>query len=161
MYFYTVEKVTFSEIGIDSLLVYILSSFDGDEKLCSKYHINNSEYYELCASDTYSRIIELSKERVGKLSIFGIKKSDSKIGFVVILKELNTVYSFGLNIKHRTQEIKKELLDFISSFLNGKVKVFLYKKNIPAILFLLKNNYKTTNELVDDNHPVLQLELCQ
>jgi hypothetical protein len=153
--------VTFSEIGIDSLLVYILNSFNGDEKLCSKYHINNSEYYELCASDTYDRIIELSKEKVGKLSIFGIKKANTKIGFIVLLKDLSIMYSFGLHIQSRTEEIKKQLLDFISSFLNGNVKVFLYKKNIPAILFLLKNNYKTTKELVENNQPVLQLELCQ
>lgn len=149
-------------IGIDSLLLFICNAFKGDEKLCNKFHINSPTYYEDAALDSYNRILELVKENTyGETGVFGIKKDDVRIGFIIAVKGANLLYSFGINISYRTPEIKKEFINFVKDYLGTKIKVFLYRKNTKAIQFLLNNNFKEVGQLQDNNEPVIQFELCQ
>lgn len=151
--------VTITKVGKDTLIPYIHASFHGDELLCSIYHINPGNT-DQCAIHTYNRILQLHEEKVASdMEEFGISEGDTKIGYIVLSRNLNLLYSFGINKHFRNEEIKKIFLNFVRSYIGGPVQVFIYQKNIPAVRFLCNNGWKIKSEIVDDGEIALDLQL--
>ncbi len=153
--------LTFKEIGIDSLLIYIQKAFEGDEKLRTTYHIQFYDSITDSAVHTYNRILELEHMSELPVNYYGVESEGEKVGYLVVIMLANVLYSFGLNIKHRNVTNKINFLNFVNNLTKGNTTVYLYEKNIRAIEFLKRNNFTEVDKVMDGNNHVTKLISCQ
>jgi hypothetical protein len=134
---------TYSE---KSLYEAILIAFVDDELLMSKYHIFSGTLIE-CANDTYLKIMDANDKY--PLEWYVICDGIEPIGYCVTSKTYSFLYSFGINISHRTSDNMEEWFDKVKSLFVGSFTCGLWAKNERAIDFLLKNgmNIYDKNEL--------------
>jgi hypothetical protein len=136
---------TYSE---KSLYEAILIAFVDDELLMSKYHIFSGTLIE-CANDTYLKIMDANDRY--PLEWYIICDGVDPIGYCVTSKTYSFLYSFGMNITHRTSDNMEEWFDKVRSLFNGSFTCGLWAKNERAIDFLLKNGMniydKTDSEI--------------
>ena len=152
----------FKEIGIDSLLVYISKAFQGDEKLRTTYHIKFFNHINDSAIDSYNRILELEHTSELPINYYGIESDGEKIGFIVVIGIANVLYSFGINIQHRSDINKVNFINFVNNLTKGNTTVYLYEKNTRAIEFLKRNNFTEVGKVMDGTNHVIQLKAqCQ
>ena len=127
----------------DDILLYeaITISFQDDEELLNEYHIVTTKILKDCTMDTYSKIIEATD--MLSLKWFLLKNNnDEIIGFCVLSKINNYLYSFAVNKKYRKAEILSVWFSAIASLLQERFICGLWAKNKRAIDFLCKNGMK-------------------
>lgn len=113
-------------------------SFYQDEELVSKYHIVEDGSYEDCVNDTFNKIIEASKDL--PLQWYLLRSDDREvIGFCVLSKAYNFLYSFGINKRHRTSYNLTTWFVGVAELLQNNFVCGLWAKNKRAIDFLCKN----------------------
>ena len=97
----------------DDILLYeaITISFQDDEELLNEYHIVTTKILKDCTMDTYSKIIEATD--MLSLKWFLLKNNnDEIIGFCVLSKINNYLYSFAVNKKYRKVDSPTDILSF-------------------------------------------------
>lgn len=155
--------ITITAIGIDSLLIYINKAFEGDDILCSRYHINPGSFHD-CAADTYNRIIETANA-FPESQIYGIKTQlvgeTHKIGFIVLIPSANVLYSFGINKTFRNDAIKSEFINFVNRSLENRTIIYLHQRNERAIRYFERNKFKIQGTLIEKEGLIIKLERCQ
>ena len=133
--------------------IYI--SFFDDTKLVSDYHVINDDL-EDCVRDTYQKIVEESNRIT--LDWFNVYDDlDKVIGFLVVSKAYNVLYSFGLNI-HSRQDYKEKFFNEICKMFGGWFSCALWNKNKRAIRFLERMGM-SSEEQIDNNITILKI--CQ
>lgn len=154
-----------TNLNLGDLSEYIDIAFEGDGKLMQEYHIKPSSDHKECALDTFKRIKEFVKECKSAVDIYLITEGNNdivgkKTGFLVLNKESNIIYSFGINIKDRSTENKEALMSFIEKQLCTSPSIYLYDKNTRAVNFFKNKGYKEITTLMEGSHKILRLQ-CQ
>lgn len=134
--------VTLIEIDKDVLRPCVVSAFDGDAELLSRYHIIQGTLNE-CVSDTLDRIEQVSK--TNKLKYFSVTMESAVIGFTVIGDAF--LLSFGIKERYRVRAVVMEWWKLVCEELDNEFVTWIFKKNTRAISFLLKNGM----EIVDND----------
>lgn len=127
-------------------------AFEDDDKLIKDYHIVGKTH-EDCVNDTYNRIIEESK--LSELYWFIVCDAQGfTIGFLVVSLQYQILYSFGLNIKNRSQ-YSDIFFNKVSELMHNCFGCGLYNKNERGIKFLLRNGMEVV--LRDEEKTILKL----
>ncbi len=134
------------EINNESLLYKgIAVSFLHDEELISKYHIIEESDYQTCVNDTFEKIIETTREL--PLEWFLVRNDNREIiGYCVLSKAYNYLYSFGINKNYRKGNVLSAWFIGISEILQNHFICGLWAKNKRAVDFLVKNGMKIFEE---------------
>ncbi len=127
-------------------------AFEDDDKLIKDYHIVGKTY-EDCVNDTYNRILQESK--LSELYWYVVcNEHDYIIGFLVVSLQYKILYSFGLNIKNRSQ-YSDIFFNKVSELMHNCFGCGLYNKNERGIKFLLRNGMEIV--LQDEEKTILKL----
>ena len=134
------------EIDNESLLYKGIGvSFMHDAELISKYHVLENSSFDDCVNDTFYKIIETSKEL--PLDWFLVRNDDREIiGYCVLSRAYNYLYSFGVNIKYRKGDVLSAWFLGISEILQNHFVCGLWAKNKRAVEFLVRNGMKIFEE---------------
>lgn len=126
----------------------IVNTFSNDRDLFKSYHFINNDKKQAIA-DTCNKIFDALDNYNGKF--YEIIVNNVSIGYISVIKSSYVLYSFGLNSRYRNKTNKALLLSFANQLLGDKYSVFLYKKNIRAVKFLVKNGFEITQEIISDD----------
>lgn len=111
----------------------ITKAFSSDKKLIEKYHIRGESLND-CINDTYNKILDESQNTT--LDWFGVFDDEEEvIGYVVISRPYDVLYSFGLNINYR-ENYSDMFFDDIVQLFDGNFRCGLWNKNTRAIEYL-------------------------
>jgi hypothetical protein len=124
----------------------ILVAFLDDTLLLNKYHVNKGSLVE-CVNDTYLKIIDADEEY--PLEWYTIHDGTETIGYCITSKTYSFLYSFGININHRTKDNMIDWFENIKGLFIGSFTCGLWAKNDRAIDYLVRNgmNVYDRNEL--------------
>ncbi len=128
-------------------------AFNGDDELVNTYHIVNDSYYE-CVVDTYAKIKEAESEI--PIDSYKVIVDGVIIGYICICKEIELLYSFGINMLYRTQAIFSLWFKKVKKLV-GNFACCLWNKNTRAIQFLEKMGMIIAD--VKEEYTILRL--CQ
>jgi hypothetical protein len=130
----------------------ITKAFSSDKKLIEKYHIKGESLND-CVIDTFSKILGESQNTT--LDWYGVyDDEEGQIGFVVISKAYDVLYSFGLNINYR-EDYSSLFFDEISNLFDGCFRCGLWNKNTRAIEFLERHGMDKIS--VDSEKTILEI----
>lgn len=133
----------------------IYVAFFDDKKLISDYHIVGDSLDD-CVRDTHKKIVDESNRTT--LDWFNVYDDyDKLIGFLVVSKAYNVLYSFGLNI-HSRETYKEKFFNEICNMFGGWFSCALWKRNKRAIRFL-ENMGMVEHKQMDNNITILKI--CQ
>ena len=107
-------------------------SYEGDKALLQKYHVAPNMTLKQCVMETMKMIFATSKHY--QLSYYKVLNEKKCIGYIVVFDEF--LYSFGLNIKSRTKEIKEAFWQEIKELLGDRFAASLYDNNFRACKYL-------------------------
>jgi hypothetical protein len=139
---------------VDELEKCIEIAFKDDQKLIDSYHILGNGNLGDCVRDTKIKIVEESY----RTAFDWYKVLDDYndiIGFIVISKIYNLLYSFGLNINSR-EIYKVRFFDELKKTFGGSFTCGLWKKNQRGLRFLEKMGMT----LVMEDEKIKILTLC-
>jgi hypothetical protein len=126
------------------LLEAISIGFFEDQELFDKYHcLTNGSYYE-CVNDTYKKVLDASVQY--PLEWYEVIEGGKKIGFTIICKAYNFLYSFAINKFNRTSQILINWFNTTKSLLGEYFNCSLWSKNQRAINFLLRCDMKILSQ---------------
>lgn len=122
---------------VDAELLYeaIYISFCNDEELVNKYHVVNTGFID-CVESTYNMILETSFKYPCEWYV--VVEGKKVIGFTVVSKAYNFLYSFAINKDYRNQERNTEWFKHIGTLLGNNFTCGLWALNTRAVNFLLK-----------------------
>lgn len=130
----------------------ILKAFSGDKKLIEKYHIRGDSLND-CVVDTFNKILDESQNTT--LDWYGVyDDEEGEIGFVVISKAFDVLYSFGLNINYR-ENYSSLFFDDISKLFDDCFRCGLWSKNTRAIEYLERHGMEVIS--LDTEKTILEL----
>ena len=124
----------------------ILVAFLDDTLLINKYHVNIGSLVE-CVNDTYRKIMDA--DNIYPLEWYVVHDGIETIGYCITSKTYSFLYSFGINIKHRTSENMINWFENVKGLFIGSFTCGLWAKNDRAIDYLVRNgmNVYDRNEL--------------
>lgn len=137
----------------DKILNAIEIGFQNDMDLFQKYHYLNTQDEKTCSFHTFKSVIEFCDTYAGEF--FEVLIEDIVIGFTVISKPYNILYSFAINIEHRNIDNLATWFEMVSFLLQENFTCLLYAKNERAIEFLVKNGmyiFQKDEDLVSLNY---------
>jgi len=121
----------------DKIFHAIEIGFHNDMDLFEKYHYLNTQDAKTCSLHTFNSILEFCDTYAGEF--YEVLQGDIVIGFTVISKPYNILYSFGINIEYRNIDNLATWFELVSFLLQENFTCLLYAKNKRAIEFLVKN----------------------
>lgn len=129
---------------------FIEAAFKYDKDLCVKYHAVGGDMDE-CVTDTYKRILEACNNKVFTCHkmMFGEDNLSNMIGFCVLAKPENSLpilYSYGINILYRNEQVKIEWLRWVEKELGSIYCVPINAKNKRAIGFFEKHGFEVKDQ---------------
>ena len=118
----------------------IRKTFEADDDLFSDFHIVENDKEKAIKDTIEKNIISLS---LSPAAVFYVLKNQNNevIGFINIIPDSSMLYSFGLELKERTDENKKKLVNIIESLLPNGIICGLNGRNKRAIRFFEKNGF--------------------
>ncbi len=129
--------MTFEKIDSKNYLYEaILIAFLDDNLLLDKYHVHSGTLVE-CVNDTYLKIMDA--DNMYPLEWYIIHDGLETIGYCVTSKTYSFLYSFGINVKHRTSENMVEWFENVKGLFVGSFTCGLWAKNDRAIDYLVRN----------------------
>ena len=137
-------RIEFIEISEQDLPSIIRLSYEGDEDLLNKYHVDKFTLEQ--AVECELGIIKKDTE-VMNLTYYKVVFDKIDIGYLVSSGDL--ILSFCINIKFRTKVILKEWWDMMVSFFGDKIKFGVLSNNQRAIQFFKKRGMKIAWENSD------------
>jgi hypothetical protein len=97
------EKVTDST----EIKEVIRQTFTGDDELFEKYALINGDE-DAAINDNCYKVLSLIDNN--EADFYKLIKSNQLVGYISVAPKLSTVHSFGLNIKHRNEQNKIEII---------------------------------------------------
>lgn len=162
-------QVILTPIKESDLQLLIFNSFVDDFTLKNVYHRIAPASLEDIVVDTYNVIKgEAVKADLAYFRVAIVCGNDIEpIGFTVIANnrqnDHNVLYSFGIYPKYRLKPILKSWLSIVEKYAGFPFYVGLYKRNIRAINFFKRNDFKIDGE--GENYvsmlPSKSLNICQ
>lgn len=140
-------KLDISKISFYQLPEAVQASYEGDKDLLNKYHVAKWDTVKGAVTSTMVMIHACSK--VKDLSYYKVTHQKKCIGYIVTFD--NFLYSFGLSIKSRTEEIKEAFWSAIKKLLGNQFGCSLYNNNVRAIKFLEKQGMEI-GSVDEENH---------
>jgi hypothetical protein len=136
--------VEFKEISESELKHFIECGYRDDKDLFSTYNIIQGSF-DVCVNEQL-KIIR-TQAKFDDLSYYSLHNEKEPIGYTVVGK--NYLFSFAINIFHRSKETVLEWWDKVKEMFNNHFGLFLYKKNERAIKFFLRNGMVVSNDCGD------------
>lgn len=129
--------------------------FSDDARLFEFYHDIAEPTLDNCIEHTFGEIRELIRVSEG-VTLYKVSMRGNDIGYTVIIKNArNVLYSFAINGKFRSMEIKLWWLNAIDKKFRQPYFVKLENKNARAIGFFRKSGFEVMPKLSDDKHTTL------
>ncbi len=134
--------VVLSKIKFNKIRDFIDLAYEGDSELIKNYpeYIDKDINVEMTHDDAVNiqmvMIKNAENELPGELNYYKALLNDMPIGYVVTFKDV--LYSFAINKMYRKPDILKSFFESICKVLPQKFGCVLYKKNTPAINYLIK-----------------------
>jgi len=136
------NTIKLEKISIFELPLLVRISYDGDEDLLNKYHIEKFSLED--AVESTMGMIKETGDTI-EMSYFKVVLGDEPIGYLAIFQ--NFLYSFGINIKYRTKEVILQYWELIKEVLNDGFITMLYPNNDRAINFLKKQGMSEVEDI--------------
>jgi hypothetical protein len=114
----------------------IYVAFFGDNDLINRYHVVGGNLDD-CVKDTFNKCIEAS--RLVPLEFFEVYIDEIKVGYTVMSRTYNNLYSFAINVQYRGNLALSEWFGIVTKLLNSEFTCALWTKNDRAIEFLKKH----------------------
>lgn len=149
-----------TEITLEELRPYIAIAFNGDNELLNNLHISPGDLYH-CIDHTLSFIKQNADHYKEDIKFYVVKNwYGAPIGYTVVIMndpKPNELYSFGINIQHRTRENLQEWLSSVEKVLGKPYYIVLWSKNERAIKFFEKNDFlvQRSSKLLNDETKTL------
>ncbi len=140
--------IRIDKISKPKLLELIHNSYEGDNELFEKYHVEKGNA-ETLTLKTMS-MIEDAAEKMS-LTYYKVLFNKKPIGYFVIADKMGLLYSFAINKKYRTKEVLINWFKSVKEVLGKAFTTVLYSNNTRAIDFLVKNGMevnRTDGDLV-------------
>ena len=118
------------------LLEGIAIGFFDDTDLIEKYHNKGISYYD-SVNDTLGNILECSV--LYSMQWYEIWVGEAKVGYTVLSRPYNFLYSFAINKSYRIPYLLSEWFEEVSVLLQNNFVCTLWSKNKRAIDFLITN----------------------
>lgn len=151
-------------IGRRDILEPLVSlAFAGDEKLLSEYHIAPGDLAH-CVDNTLGLICMNAWFYKGDMEWYSVNHAGGVIGYTIIIrneKTPNELYSFGINIKSRTEEVRKKWLEQLGKLLEIPYYIVLWSKNTRAINFFERNGFSVLRNSKYLNDETKTLIVCR
>ena len=125
--------ITLEKISIFELPKLVEISYKDDYDLLSKYWGEDLSLIE-AVNETMNAIKKYQEET--NMQHCMVVNDGEEIGYVSFFP--NNLYSFGININHRTKEILEEFWEAIKDILGDNFICLLFPQNTRAINFLKK-----------------------
>jgi len=154
-------NLTIKEIESSELSGYIQSAWDNDVLLPNFYDKSLEEKsLKNMVKDTNDKVKGLLEIHEG-VKMFGVDYKNEMIGFIVLNKKLNYLYSFGINKNYRNKEVLSEIF----SYIKNNIKEFfclLNRYNSRAVSWLKKCGMTEHEDLSPEKNIIyLKYNLCQ
>jgi len=125
-------KITDAKRLYDAIFV----AFAGDNDLVERWHILGGTL-EACVADTYNKIVHATS--IMAMDWYEVWIDDTKVGYTVLSRSYNILYSFAINISFRGPAVQEEWFHKVGHLLRGEFFCTLWSKNERAIQFLVKH----------------------
>lgn len=135
------KGIEFIKVDIFELRFLVRFGFGGDLDLLSKYQQLDTDFEEMI-----NRNMEHIDQWPDKLEYLRVDYDGKTIGFSVIDIHKAVLFSFGININYRKEDILKEWMIELKKVFNGVFYCCLWSKNKRAVEFLQKNGMKITKQ---------------
>ena len=156
-------SVTLEAIPPQALSFYIKMAFRDDPELIEKFHISPGSL-DHCVGHTLGLIEGNRGFYQSDMETYAVViDKETPIGFTVLIKNEkipNELYSFGINIKHRTKENLLSWLSEIKIKLGDPYYVVLWSKNTRAIDFFERNGFSVDRTLKIPGDEIKTLLKC-
>jgi hypothetical protein len=96
----------------------IICAFKGDIELIEKYHIVGVTLNK-CVEDTYDKIIDAISQY--PMDLYQLVYNGDVIGYSIICKAYNFLYSFAINIEHRNAKVVGAWFDNVCNQLQNNI----------------------------------------
>lgn len=134
--------ISLKKITIFELPKLVKISYEGDEDLLNKYHVDKFSLED--AVESTMGMIEETNGAV-KMQFFKVLLFNLEIGYLAIFE--NFLYSFGINIKFRAKNILMQYWDLIKKELGDSFITMLYPNNERAINWVKKQGMIEVDEV--------------
>lgn len=147
-------------ITLEQMHEHVFLAFAGDDKLLKFYHTSPGTL-DHCVENTMKFITENSSHYEQDMEFYAVVLGIKTIGYTVIIrneKAPHELYSFGINIKHRSDGVRSEWLFALSKLLGTPYYIVLWNRNIRAINFFERNGFavlRTTKYLNDETKTLI------
>lgn len=147
------------EIPREEIAFHVRRAFEGDDKLLNEYHISPGTL-DHCVNDTMKFINENADFYGSDIKFYSITLYGASIGFTIAINNENIpneLYSFGINIDQRTEEVRQKWLQEVEKLLQKPYYIVLWSKNTRAINFFERNGFvvERKNKILNDETKVL------
>lgn len=128
-------------ISESKLKKYMEVGYKGDIDFVTKYHTVRGSM-SFCIKEEIKMVV--SQGKFDSLKYYAVYDGSCPIGHTIVGK--NYLFSFCININHRTKEIVLGWLSKVKELLNNEFGVFLSKNNERAIRFFVRNGFVVHND---------------
>lgn len=114
----------------------------------------NIKAHDFINTSYWQRNYDLVKEMLPNASIFVYEDNNQIQGFIGLMD--NYIAGMFINSSSQSKGIGKDLLNYAKD-INSELLLKVYKKNVRAIKFYKKENFKVLTEQIDDNTDEVEL----
>jgi len=144
--------ITLTEISLSELRKYVEIAYRGDFDLLDKYWGEDFSLEE-AVNETMFLINQVAQKI--DVDCYSVENDGEEIGYVV--KFPNNLYSFSININHRTKKNLIEYWERIKEVMEDGFICFLYPQNTRAIKYLQRCGMKIVEGVKQDLVTLLKI----
>lgn len=150
-------------IPVGEIAPHVRKAFEGDDNLLSTYHISPGDL-DHCVDDTVRCIYENAEHYKEDMVCYKVALDGDVIGYTIMLIDENNpceLYSFGINIEHRNAALLQEWIGKVKEKIGKVFFIILWNKNIRAIDFFKKNEFKDQSFILGAESELKTLLICR
>lgn len=140
--------------NLEELGQYVENAFNGDINLLNTFHTSPGTLQH-CVENTMKLIKESADYYKDDMKFYAVVVDGVPVGYTVTVKNdklPNELYSFGINISHRSKEVLMAWLKAVEEKIGIPYYIVLWSKNTRAINFFERNGFavERTNKYLND-----------